>query len=499
MESCNAGNSRRPYWMSVAGIIALIFVLGIAAVPGLFSNEQSLDWLVHIFVPELEAHVRCDRVQLRWFSPVVLEGIRIEFGEGIADPIRIKRIEGTRGVAGILTSMGNLGRFRIEGLEANVLFDDARGSRLTSLIEERAKSSNESGNELVSKPRKSFVSTQIEVNDAIVRLSGPWTDVTWISNPIDISASLAPSAKGPYSEWTIEPVQLLTHAKLEASVAQGVLAYIAPVLAGAARTTGEFSLRLDGARLPVGQPGSGELSGMLQMHEVDIAAGPLVSQLLAALANKIQLPDSIRVTDDSNVMFQLANRRVSHEGLSFGIPVDSKRLDIHSAGSVGLEDHSLDLTLTLPIPEQISQERPLLAKFAGSSIGVHIGGKLGEPTVDFDGTLRGMGGNVGNLLGELLEKVRRPNAEGGSSVPQPSRGVAGTNDSPEEENAKEKTAGGSTTEAVIDLVGGLLDEVAKRRAEKRAANQPSTAEPKPQRSRLLRRLDPASDTKTDQP
>ena len=69
---------------------------------------------------------------------------------------------------------------------------------------------------------------------------------------------------------------------------------------------------------------------------------------------------------------------------------------------------------------------------------------------------------LGVLLGELLDKVRRPNAEGGSSVPQPSRGVAGTNDSPEEENAKEKTAGGSTTEAVIDLVGGLLDEVAKR-------------------------------------
>jgi hypothetical protein len=46
-----------------------------------------------------------------------------------------------------------------------------------------------------------------------------------------------------------------------------------------------------------------------------------------------------------------------------------------------------------------------------------------------------------------------------------------------------------TAEAVIDLVGGVLGEVAKRRAERQAAEaaNPQQAEP-PRRGRLLRRL-----------
>jgi hypothetical protein len=46
-------------------------------------------------------------------------------------------------------------------------------------------------------------------------------------------------------------------------------------------------------------------------------------------------------------------------------------------------------------------------------------------------------------------------------------------------------------DAVIDLVGGLLDEVAKRRAERAAANAENPqAAPPPRRGRLLRRLPP---------
>ena len=102
--------------------------------------------------------------------------------------------------------------------------------------------------------------------DAIVRITAPWTTEPWLSEPIDLRLALAPVPKG-WSEWTIEPVRLLADARMDPPVAWGVLSYIAPVLADATRTSGRFSLELDGARLPVGDPAGGALSGTLAMLE----------------------------------------------------------------------------------------------------------------------------------------------------------------------------------------------------------------------------------------
>ena len=45
-------------------------------------------------------------------------------------------------------------------------------------------------------------------------------------------------------------------------------------------------------------------------------------------------------------------------------------------------------------------------------------------------------------------------------------------------------------DAVIDLVGGVLEEVAKRRAERQAAEAANPQQQPPRRGRLLRRLAP---------
>lgn len=112
---------------------------------------------------------------------------------------------------------------------------------------------------------------------AIVRITGPWSDEPWVSDPVHVRAALRPAATGQWSEWRVEPVQLLADARLEPAVAQGVLAYIAPVMADATRTGGRFSLRLNGATLPVGVPAAAQVSGVLSMHAVDLGPGPLVA------------------------------------------------------------------------------------------------------------------------------------------------------------------------------------------------------------------------------
>jgi hypothetical protein len=289
---------------------------------------------------------------------------------------------------------------------------------------------------------------------------------------------------------------------MEPGVAQGVLAYIAPVLADATRTSGRFSLRLDGARLPVGQPAGGTVAGVLAMHEVVLGPGPLVTRLIASLPLQLPPPPAIRIADESHVAFRVADGRVWHEGLEFGVPLakPGQRLDVHSSGSVGIEDKSLDVKLALPIPADLPQDRPLLAALAGKSVSVGIGGVLGQPKVNFDGSIKATAGDV---VADLLGRIRN----GAPPVPAPAQPAVANGSPPPapgwkpgepvapaaQASGTAAAAGDPTAEAIVDLVGGVLDEVAKRRAERRAAEAANPDQVPPRRGRLLRRLVPPPD------
>ncbi|MFM1904615.1 MAG: hypothetical protein RLZZ440_2515, partial [Planctomycetota bacterium] len=290
----------------------------------------------------------------------------------------------------------------------------------------------------------------------------------------------------------IEPAQLITNAKMEPPVAWGVLAYAAPVLADTTRAAGRFSLRLDGARLPVGDPRAGTLSGVLSMHEVVVGPGPLAMNLINSLPIQLPAPPAIRVADESHVAFRLADRRVWHEGLEFGLPLpgEGRRLDINSQGSVGLDDESLDMKLVLPIPGDLRQDRPLLAALAGKTISVGVAGHLGDPQIVFDGSIKQAAGQV---AADLIDRIRNGATAGPGPQPQPG-GAAEAGIPPAAPVPNPPTAGGqppvvdgaapSTADTIVDIVGGVLDEVARRRAEREANGEL----PPPRRGRLRERL-----------
>jgi len=557
----------------------VVAALGTASAPWLLSSPARISALVARAVPELQADVRFGGVTLGWLGPLVFDDVRVVPRDGSRDPFTIRRIEVSHGLAGILLSLGDLGRLRIEGLEADLVFDADRDSNLKGLFLPAADAGAAGRG---TGPKRSPVRLELDVVNAVVRIEGPWTTEPWVSDPINVRAALAPSSAG-HSEWRIEPVQLLADARLEPGVAQGVLAYIAPIMADATRTSGRFSLRLDGATLPVGAPEEGELSGMLAMHAVDLGPGPLVSRTIQSLPIQLPGPPTVRIADESRVEFRLADRKIWHKGLKFGVPLakPGQRLDIQSSGSVALDDKSLDLKLELPIPGDLPQERPLLASLAGRAVSIRIGGALGEPRVNFDGSLRSTAGQV---VAEFVDRLRSggaaprlpqgatplpppppapkwrggddaaaadaavaggavaggavaggaaangnavpadaakppvgaPAQAAGNAAPQPvSPAGAAARPDPAANAAGAKPAAGDAaqtvpnkldaeglkaklppgmaadpaTDAVIDLVGGVLGEVAKRRAERQAAEADNPQQPAPpRRGRLLRRL-----------
>jgi hypothetical protein len=523
-------------WTLTALLVAL--VAGIAVVPWLASSPERITELVAVALPEIHADVKPGRVAVGWFGPIVLEDLKVVPRSGEEPPITIRRVEVSHGLGGILLTLGDLGRVRVEGLEANVVFDREHRANLDAILPPPDPAVDAPA-KVRGGPRRAALRVRIEVEDAIVRVGGPWASKPWVSDPIDIRATLTNNADG-IGEWSLEPVQLLTQAELEENVAHEVLAYIVPVFADATRTSGRFSLRIDGARLPVGKPADGELSGMLSMHEVVLGPGPLVENVFRAVP-ALPPPPTIRIADESNVTFQLAEGRVWHEGLEFGVPLvkPGQRLDVRSEGSVGLEDRSLDLVLTLPIPADLPQDRPLVAALAGKQISLGVGGDLDKPEVKFDGSIKAAAGHV---LVDFLDRLRdgprppasvpspapgldaspplpaaasNPEAAGAPAPPRPGwapPGVSPPASSPEPrpetqasgtssprekveamatEAASKAGAEPGTAEVIVDIVGGVLDEVARRRAERRAAEAANPGQtPPPRRGRLLQRRPP---------
>lgn len=474
---------------AVLGTLLIVAILGAAAIPWLLSNPDRLSRFIAGAIPELQADVRLGRVRLGWVGPVLLEDVTVVPRDGGSPPITIERISGSHGLAALLLSAGDVGTLRIAGLEVAVRYDDRQRSNLQGLF---ARPAEADSTPRTKPPRRSPLRMRLEVDDAVVGISGPWAAEPWISDPIDVRAALAPAAGG-WSEWTVEPVELLRHARMEPGVAQGVLAYIAPVLADATRTSGRFSLRLDGARLPVGQPAAGELAGVLSMHEVVVGPGPLVEGMFRSLPGQLPPPPTIRVADESHVSFKLAERRVWHDGLEFGVPLakPGQRLDVRSQGSVGLDDRSLDLKLTLPIPADLPQDKPLLAALAGKTVSLGVGGSLGQPRINFDGSIKAAAGQVVTDLIDRLRDGPKPQPDANAQFPPEQRREIPRDDDAQEDGAAAPPAARSaddTTEAIIDIVGGVLDEVAKRRAERRAAEAANPDAAPPRRGRLRDRL-----------
>ncbi len=404
-------------WLGTAALVLVgVILLGGAAVPWWLSEPSRVTAWISRNVPNLHGTVEMRKATFTWLGPIVFEDVVVVPKNGVREPVVIRRIEASHGIAAFLLSGGDVGHVRVEGLETHMVFDADRNSNVTGLFVDPHEPDPASS---PGAPKKTPLRMELDVEDAIVRIEGPWSPDPWISDPIDVVLRLAKSSSGDSSEWTIEPTTILEEAKLEPSVAQGVLAYIAPVLADATRTGGRFSLSIDGGTFPVGAPEKSRIAGRLTMHEVDLGPGPMVTGIIEAIPGRIQLPTSIRVADDSRITFLMEDRRVWHEGLEFGVPLPKvgSRLDVTSSGSVGLDDKVLDLKLALPIPAEMPADRPVLASLGGKTVSIGIGGVLGQPKIEFDGSIRNVTADV--IVGVIDRLRNRGVAKTGPASQQP--------------------------------------------------------------------------------
>ena len=175
-------------------------------------------------------------------------------------------------------------------------------------------------------------------------------------------------------EFTLPPGPLAQRIQVNPELCTSLLKYIAPVLADVTTAQGQFSIDLEGCRIPLGDLANGEVAGRFTIHTMEVGPGPLVRQFAVFLGR--ETPAKLR--QESTVLFRMVRGRVYHQGLELIFP----EFTVRTYGWVGL-DQTMNLMAEMPVPPKWLKNTPTLSQaFRNQTIRVPIAGTLGKPQLD---------------------------------------------------------------------------------------------------------------------
>jgi len=225
-------------------------------------------------------------------------------------------------------------------------------------------------------------------------------------------------------ELTLPAGPVLTNVRISPEVSETMLKYIAPVLAGATQSEGQFSMTLSGARIPLADSTKADVTGQLAVHSVRVVPGPMakqwveLAQQVEALAKKQDLaslaqrqPVTLLSVQDQQVNFRVVDGRVYHQGMQFQVGDVVMRTE----GSVGL-DETVAIIVHVPIQDKWIEGKAFLVGLRGQSLSIPISGTLRNPKMD-QSAIAGLSQQllqgaaqqaIGGELNKALDKLLKP-------------------------------------------------------------------------------------------
>lgn len=212
---------------------------------------------------------------------------------------------------------------------------------------------------------------------------------------------------------------VISRVAISEEVSDSLLKYAAPFLAGAARAEGEFSLDLDGARIPLDTPKQSDLGGRLTIHRLAVLPGettkPMIDLLrqINLLARGREIPADGNVPAGNGITMQeqpidirVVEGRVYHREMQF--LVDD--VPVKSTGWVSF-DEQLHLDLEVPVQEKWVRGSKYFRSLAGKKLRIPVRGTLTSWKIDdrviTDLIQNAAGAVIGDEINRQLEKLLR--------------------------------------------------------------------------------------------
>ena len=185
-----------------------------------------------------------------------------------------------------------------------------------------------------------------------------------------------------------DPPARLTDVRLTPEMCRGWIQYAIPLLADATSAEGELSVEAERFDWPIGNTSAADMEGKLEIRHARVGPSEPVRQMLAVFDTVAKLQgrggvDPRRQTwlevPQQTIAWKVRRGRVYHDPLKMKIG----ELELTSRGSVGL-DETLDVVLSVRIPDQWLDGRPLLASLRGQTLVFPMQGTLDRPRISSD-------------------------------------------------------------------------------------------------------------------
>jgi len=376
---------RRAY--VTTSVVVAMLATGTVVLPVALINTSLRDRLLGSAVNNNVLTATSETATGGWFAPLVFSNVRIADADGLI-VCTVRELRTSKGLLSCFTDASNVGLITLVEPRVEIhVGDDGKWP--------------ECGTRTPSDARLSYV---IEGGSILVTV--PWRQVPIVDlDDLKITGSIGPDATG-HRMLTVDANQILDHERLSESHTQQNLALVAPILSQSTKVSGSASVWIDQLLIPLdGTPGSASpfpIRGRVEFHSLEARLKQEWTRQLAALTGQLtgtELPDRIEMLKNSQVDFVVTENGISHDGMVFLLPQIAEHLTIESSGVVHL-DESLDLHLTVTVPQVVTANQPvlaLLAQFSSEPLQLRVRGTVSQPQLQLpEGT---------SLLSEISKRI----------------------------------------------------------------------------------------------
>lgn len=393
-------------WRRLALACALLALLVMVFAPTVFGSRLVFQSLLNRLKTGSFA-LTVESIELRWLSPLIISGITITDNENPRVPaIAIDQIAGDRGLLSLLFHGGDLGTWTIGNTQVDLTLLEADG-RFRNLLTALGQPDSAS----VSKPERGkspanfHASIFLTNTEVIVRKRH--ADAPLVVVPaFDLQATYAIEENSPVI--SVAATRLLDDVKLTPELVRAGLAYAAPLLAQATWVDGRVTVEVEPVRVPLATPllSSGYARVRLDAVRLGVNNQEILSAMeRAAKALGREAVNELVVLNGTVIHLTMGDGKVHHEGLKFGLPQIDSRLQISSAGSVGLQDRSLDLLIDIPIPLEYIAGRDAVHQLGIPTVTLPVQGHLGQPTLSWKPFRQDIAKVFGNIASQVSDEA----------------------------------------------------------------------------------------------
>ena len=394
----------------------LVGTLVVFALPTVLGSKWVYQPLVDRLADE-RFELTIGRVQIGWLRPLAFEQIQLKptaVGSNTSEAsqssspaplLSIAAIRSDRSLLGFLWGGRNLGT--VEILEPNIdiqlLEDGSNLDRLVRAVEGK------------SKPKQTASSKkappQMDVTIAVRGLHVTVTDEqsgqpVMVIPPLD--ATVAYKSLDVDSQLVIEPMKALDQVAITQELVHLGLSKAVPLLAKSTEFDGKVSLETQRITIPLQHPQDSVGSAQLTLHQVrSVPTHPTILSAIDILGRmfKRELPHELVFVDGSAINVEVANQLIKHDGVRAGLPRVDERLQIATAGSVGLVSRELNLDFEIPVPIEHVAKRQSVKQLGVPSITLPIRGTLDEPELDWKTLRQDSAGLLSIISGALSSEA----------------------------------------------------------------------------------------------